>query len=267
MRRAPTSEAVAAIWDLLWSGRITNDTLGPIRTLVAAAPRRSPTRPARATRPAIRSLYRLERRDRSRQAAGLGADVPTRSVLRTAPNGMAGRWSQLPERNLNPTTRALAAAEVMLDRYGVLTRGAVAAERWPGGFSAVYPVLKAAEERGRIRRGYFVDGLGAAQFALPGAIERLRGSVADERQVELIRGRDADPGPGRDRPGQPVRRGAALAGADGIGRRARRRTIEPPSSRSSAGAQGWARWSSWSTVPACSTSSGVGARCSRSPTT
>ena len=62
----------------------------------------------------------------------------------------------------------------MLDRYGVLTRGAVAAERLPGGFSAVYPVLKAGEERGRVRRGYFVDGLGAAQFALPGAVERLR---------------------------------------------------------------------------------------------
>jgi ATP-dependent Lhr-like helicase len=65
-------------------------------------------------------------------------------------------------------------AEAMLDRHGVLTRGAVAAEQIVGGFSAVYPVLSAFEDAGRCRRGYFVEGLGAAQFALPGAVDRLR---------------------------------------------------------------------------------------------
>jgi ATP-dependent Lhr-like helicase len=65
-------------------------------------------------------------------------------------------------------------ATVLLDRHGVLTREAVSAEEVAGGFSAVYPVLRAMEESGRIRRGYFVDGLGAAQFALPGAVDRLR---------------------------------------------------------------------------------------------
>jgi ATP-dependent Lhr-like helicase len=77
-------------------------------------------------------------------------------------------------RETDPTRRALAAADALLDRYGVVTRGAVGAERVAGGFAAVYPVLKAAEESGRARRGYFVDGLGAAQFAVPGAVDRLR---------------------------------------------------------------------------------------------
>jgi len=67
-----------------------------------------------------------------------------------------------------------ALAETLLDRYGLLTRGVVAAERVPGGFAAVYPVLRALEEAGRCRRGYFVEGLGAAQFALPGAVDRMR---------------------------------------------------------------------------------------------
>jgi ATP-dependent Lhr-like helicase len=73
---------------------------------------------------------------------------------------------------------------VLLDRYGVVTRGSVAGERISGGFAAVYPVLKAAEESGRARRGYFVDGLGAAQFALPGAVDRLR---AEARPLDARR--------------------------------------------------------------------------------
>jgi ATP-dependent Lhr-like helicase len=87
---------------------------------------------------------------------------------------MSGRWSAAPARDLDPTRRALAAADSLLDRYGILTRGSVTGERLAGGFHGVYPVLKAAEESGRARRGYFVEGLGAAQFALPGAVDRLR---------------------------------------------------------------------------------------------
>jgi ATP-dependent helicase Lhr and Lhr-like helicase len=158
----PDDEVVAAIWDLVWSGQLTNDTLAPIRMLTAGAPRRAPTRIARPPR------------QRFGRYSGLSAATGSRSTLRTAPPAMAGRWSALPGRDPNVTARSLAAAEVLLDRYGVLTRGAVVAERLPGGFSAVYPVLKAGEERGQVRRGYFVDGLGAAQFALPGAVERLR---------------------------------------------------------------------------------------------
>jgi ATP-dependent Lhr-like helicase len=74
--------------------------------------------------------------------------------------------------------RAHALAFTLLERHGVVTRGAVAAERIPGGFAAVYPVLRAMEETGQCRRGYFVEGLGAAQFALPGAVDRMRALAA-----------------------------------------------------------------------------------------
>ena len=77
----------------------------------------------------------------------------------------------------DPTRRLHAVAEQLLDRHGVLTRGAVVAERIPGGFAGVYPVLKAMEDAGRCRRGYFVDGLGGAQFAVPGAVDRLRALI------------------------------------------------------------------------------------------
>jgi ATP-dependent Lhr-like helicase len=80
----------------------------------------------------------------------------------------------LPARSTDATRRAHAAAETLLDRYGIVTRGSVITERTPGGFAAVYKVLSAFEESGRCRRGYFVAGLGAAQFALPGAVDRLR---------------------------------------------------------------------------------------------
>ncbi len=101
----------------------------------------------------------------------------TRAALtaaRSGPPSAAGRWSRLPERDPNPTRRTAALAEALLERHGVVTRGAVAAEGAPGGFAAVYPVLAALEERGTARRGYFVEGLGAAQFAVPGAVDRLR---------------------------------------------------------------------------------------------
>ena len=97
---------------------------------------------------------------------------------RSGPPIAAGRWSRLPQRAADATRRAHAQAEVLLDRHGVLTRGAVVAERVPGGFAAVYPVLRAAEESGRARRGYFVESLGAAQFASPGAVDRLRTATA-----------------------------------------------------------------------------------------
>ncbi len=162
--RVTDDQVIAAIWELVWSGQLTNDTLAPIRALVAGAPRRGSGRPARPPQ-------------RFGRYTGLSG---TRPLVRTAPPAMSGRWSRLPDREPDPTARAIAAAEVMLDRYGVLTRGAVVAERLTGGFSAVYPVLKAAEEHGRVRRGYFVDGLGAAQFALPGAVERLRAARSDD---------------------------------------------------------------------------------------
>ncbi len=152
----------AALWDLVWSGHLTNDTLAPLRAHLGGGPRGTThqTRP-RAPRP---------RQNRS-TSRGLGRPaMPTR----TGPPDVSGRWSLLPARDGDATRRAHATAEVLLDRYGVVVRGAVLAERVPGGFAGIYPVLKAAEDSGRVRRGYFVEGLGGAQFALPGAVDRMR---------------------------------------------------------------------------------------------
>ncbi|WP_405112379.1 ATP-dependent helicase [Micromonospora sp. NBC_01405] len=159
----------AALWDLVWAGHLTNDTLAPLRAALGGggAHRSRPTAP--------RTRYRR----------------PGRVALpsRTGPPTVAGRWSRLPERDLDPTRRAAALADVLLERHGVVTRGAVVAEQVTGGFAAVYPVLSALEERGAARRGYFVEGLGAAQFAVPGAVERIR-ALADP----------AGPGRGRSEP-------------------------------------------------------------------
>ncbi len=155
---ASDADISAAVWELVWAGALTNDTLAPVRALVGAGGR---TAHSRRPRPP---------RARYGRYAGLGSATPARAM----PFAMAGRWSAVPDRDLDVTRRAAAAADMVLDRYGLVTRGSVGAERISGGFSAVYPVLKAAEEAGRTRRGYFVEGLGAAQFAVPGAVDRLR---------------------------------------------------------------------------------------------
>ncbi|NAS23180.1 ATP-dependent helicase [Herbidospora sp. NEAU-GS84] len=148
----------AALWDLVWSGRVTGDTLAPLRaTLGTGKPAHRPASPSRRRR----------------------AVLPTRS----GPPTVGGRWWLLPEPSSEVTPRAQAQAEMLLERHGVVTRGGVTAERLPGGFAAVYQVLRAFEESGRCRRGYFVEGLGGAQFALPGAVDRLRAS--DRKDVEV----------------------------------------------------------------------------------
>jgi ATP-dependent Lhr-like helicase len=149
----------SALWDLVWSGRVTNDTLAPLRALLAGSGSRSRA----ASRP------RSGRRGR--------AVMPPRG----GPPSVVGRWSRVVDRDPDPTRRAHAAAEALLDRHGIVTRGTVAAEHSPGGFAGVYPVLKAFEETGRCRRGYFVEGLGGAQFALPGAVDRMRAMAAPRR--------------------------------------------------------------------------------------
>ena len=158
---ASDDEVQRALWDLVWSGHLTNDTLTPLRALLS--PRRAGTHARRPRAP------------RARYGRYGGCAKPVANPL------VSGRWSLVPERSADPTLRAYAAAEALLDRHGVVTRGAVAAERVAGGFAAVYPVLKAAEESGRARRGYFVDGLGAAQFAMPGAVDALRAHNDDTR--------------------------------------------------------------------------------------
>jgi ATP-dependent Lhr-like helicase len=137
-----------ALWDLVWAGEVTNDTFAPLRAL-------------RWKRP-------------SGSGAGARRGRPGR-LTALGPPEAAGRWSLVePVDEVAPTERLHAQALALLERHGVLTREAVAAEGLEGGFSGVYPVLRALEEAGRIRRGYFVDGLGAAQFALAGALDRLR---------------------------------------------------------------------------------------------
>ncbi|MEX1171735.1 MAG: DEAD/DEAH box helicase, partial [Chloroflexota bacterium] len=137
-----------ALWDLVWAGDVTNDTFAPLRAL-------------RWKRP-------------SGRRNGVGRPRPGR-LTALGPPEAAGRWSLVePVLDLTATERLHAVALAQLDRHGVLTRGAVATEGTDGGFAAVYPILRALEDAGRIRRGYFVDGLGAAQFALAGALDRLR---------------------------------------------------------------------------------------------
>ena len=135
-----------AIWDLVWAGEVTNDTLAPLRAFLSG-----------------------KTRGRSRRHVALSSGTPPVGV---------GRWylvSDLMSAEApSAEERATAQATVLLDRHGVVTRDAVLAEGVPGGFAGLYPVLAGMEDTGSVRRGYFVEGLGGAQFALPGAVDRLR---------------------------------------------------------------------------------------------
>ncbi|MEU0489464.1 DEAD/DEAH box helicase [Nocardiopsis sp. NPDC006139] len=148
------ADLVAALWSLVWNGVVANDTLAPVRALLGAG---DPVRPPRRPRPG-----RAPR-----------AVLPTRSGPPTA----AGRWSVLPEREADPTRRVLASVQARLERQGLLVKG------WQGGGISPdeYRVLRSMEEAGRVRRGYFVAGLGGAQFALPGAVDRLRALAGENR--------------------------------------------------------------------------------------
>ncbi|MGW5158581.1 Lhr family helicase, partial [Nonomuraea wenchangensis] len=120
-------------------------------------------------------------------------------------------WWLLPAPAADATQRAQAQAEALLERHGVVTRGAVTSERLPGGFTPVYQVLRAYEESGRCRRGYFVEGLGGAQFALPGAVDRMR-AMAPGIAPTAAGAPPLEPGPGAGRDGG--RRAVVLAAAD-----------------------------------------------------
>jgi ATP-dependent helicase Lhr and Lhr-like helicase len=147
-----------ALWDMVWAGEVTNDTLAPLRML-GPRTRRHPRRP----------------------------------LLRLGPPASAGRWSLVADllRPSASTTELLhATAGALLQRYGVLTREAALSESIAGGFAALYPVLRAMEEAGKIRRGYFIDGLGGLQFALPGAVDRLRAARDEDAKVVALAAAD-----------------------------------------------------------------------------
>jgi ATP-dependent Lhr-like helicase len=186
-----------ALWDLLWAGLISNDTLGPLRARLGE---RSATHPVRRTPRARYGRLRSQNR-------------PT-SAIRLGPPTATGRWSRLPEPETDATKRAHARAQTLLQRHGVLTRGALSTERGAGGFSGVYRVLRAMEEAGQCRRGYVVEGLGAAQFAVPGAIDQLRSFAVESEDVDSAASRKAVLLAATD-PAQPY--GAALPWPDTLG--------------------------------------------------
>jgi ATP-dependent helicase Lhr and Lhr-like helicase len=154
-----------ALWDLVWAGEVTNDAWAPLR-----APRLTLARAQRA-------------RDRSRPGRRFGS-------RRTGTQAQVqGRWSlteALFRTQPEPGARRRTLAELLLERYGIVTREQVLAEGIPGGFSILYDALGQLETLGVCRRGYFVEGLGGAQFALPGAVERLRAQRADEQAPPLV---------------------------------------------------------------------------------
>jgi len=217
-------QAVAsAIWDLVWAGRLTNDTLAPLRTVLTAG------RPALASVPypdaagqsvnggggggngggngggGLRVAGRPGRPGARRPGFGR-AVMPSRS----GPPTVSGRWSLLPAPEADQTRRMHALALALLDRHGIVIRGAAMAERVPGGFAALYPVLRAMEETGQCRRGYFVEGLGAAQFALPGAVDRMRAIAEPASAVRELASPAGSATPGRRERGSVV----VLAAAD-----------------------------------------------------
>ena len=222
--RPPTPSSPTALWELVWAGLVTNDTLTPLRALVRSG---KPTHRTRRTPPRLR-----------RDGAGCrpAPDRPRPPV--------AGRV--LPERDADPTRRAHARAEHLLERHGVVTRGAVMSERVAGGFAGVYKVLSAFEDTGRCRRGYFIEGLGAAQFG-SGRRHRPAAHVlrAGERDRAASRSSSRSPRPTRPTPSAPrspgpSRRPRARRAPPGPqGRRAGRRssTARSPSTSSAAAAR------------------------------
>ncbi|WAS92386.1 Lhr family helicase [Nannocystis punicea] len=173
-------DLLQALWDMVWAGEVSNDTLVALRKLVfgsasdrrRGAPPPSPFRARRLGPPGSEGRWSLV--------------WPPRHVLRDMPDGADSL-------NALETRRRHALAQALLERHGIVTREAVQAEEIAGGFSAVYEVLKAMEEAGRVRRGYFVDGLGAAQFAVPGAEDRLRALREPPAEAEAVVLASTDP--------------------------------------------------------------------------
>jgi ATP-dependent Lhr-like helicase len=174
-------DLLEALWSLVWSGHVSNDSLAPLRARLGQA----------------------------KEKRGRGPDRRGFRSRRLGPPGSEGRWFLLPdpESGPSPTERQATIARQLLQRHGVLTKEGVHAEGHPGGFANLYPVLKAMEEAGKVHRGYFVAGLGAAQFSQPGAEVRLRAARGDEDPGNVITLAATDPAnpygaalpwPGRD---------------------------------------------------------------------
>ena len=205
-----TAEISAALWRLVWAGAVTNDSFAPVRAMLAGVRSAHPTpaTPARLTRVGRRGAGRIAAARASMGnglAGGYGADSYGSSGysapaagrgLRSLRGGLhavapavapqdSGRFSRvdtLLQEPVEATVTALARADLLLDRYGVLTRGCLQVEDSAGGFSQLYRIYSAAEDRALVRRGYFIEGLGAAQFAAPATVDLLR-STADSLSI------------------------------------------------------------------------------------
>lgn len=204
------AEVSAALWRLVWAGAVTNDSFAPIRAMLAGVRSAHPTpaAPARLSRVGRRGAGRIAAARASMGnglAGGYGADSYSSSGysapaagrgLRSLRGGLhgaapavapqdSGRFSRvdtLLQEPVEATVAALARADLLLDRYGVLTRGCLQVEDSAGGFSQLYRIYSAAEDRALVRRGYFIEGLGAAQFAAPATVDLLR-STADSLSI------------------------------------------------------------------------------------
>ncbi len=194
--------AGTALWELVWAGLVTNDTAGPLRAFLdgGSSAHARPKAPGRSRSRGRRGAGRITSARLGRagnpvahQAGGFGlgpgglgeATGVAAGLSPQRERELSGRWSRvstfLDEEPLDVTVRAVATAQLMLDRYGVLTRGAVAHEETPGGFQAMYQILTAQEDQGEARRGYFVEGLGGAQFAAPLTVDLLRSTTIDQQ--------------------------------------------------------------------------------------
>lgn len=162
MTSALSEQAVVeALWNLTWTGRVTNDTFAPVRGLLAGG-----SQAHRTTRRTPRA--------RMFRGTSIAATVTAPRAAPPRPPLVGGRWSLLPQPSADAALRAAASASLLLERYGVVTRGAVQAEGVPGGFAQTYRVLAGFEDAGHCRRGYFIEKLGAAQFAASATVDRLR---------------------------------------------------------------------------------------------
>ena len=150
-----------ALWELIWAGWVTGDTFAPVRAMLSGGRKPGTRRPAAPAH-------------RQRRAPRLSRYSVAHPQNRPVDPTVAGRWSALPAAEPDSTVRAHFSAELLLNRHGVLTKGAAANEGVPGGFAMLYKVLSGFEEAGRCQRGYFVESLGGAQFAVASTVDRLR---------------------------------------------------------------------------------------------
>ncbi|MET1006106.1 MAG: crosslink repair DNA glycosylase YcaQ family protein, partial [Propionibacteriaceae bacterium] len=195
------SDYVRALWDLVWSGLITGDTFTPVRNLTLGGAHKRPSRPT----------SRMHR-------ARAGRPVRPRGTPRVSSPTTAGRWSLVQRGTVSASEQLATEIFAQLDRYGVVTRGSVMTENTSGGFGTAYRALSSLEETGQCRRGYFIEGLGAAQFALAGAVDRLRSELREPEHAQALVLAACDPAnpygaalPWPDREGhRPGRKAGAL---------------------------------------------------------